>query len=386
MTYNMRPKSALSLECALLTWAVALFPLYVFPSGGLQPSHIAFLFLSLTVLPSGVPRQTWLLLFGFFAFYSFLVEAITSIVSGEVRHLVNPAFFLFNFLLMAGVYKVVRRNGSGALKYGVFIALTIALISVYLGGVDLREIGDGGRPTGTFNNPNQLGYFSVCVLSIAYLLYVDGEIRLSSFLALLVASMFLAVASLSKAAIIAGFAALGFLFLPSRGRGGVLLWIAIVLASIAAAVWLTSSGHLDELLFFNRLANMADEGDSSLVDRGYFAFLEGSTAEIIFGLGSSEVYRIVGHEVHSTFASVWNTYGIVGFIIFLPIFVIWARTLYHAYGLIGMIVLAGPAILYGVGHNGTRFSIFWLLMAVSMATGRRALTRPTQTVGSLNQS
>jgi hypothetical protein len=380
----MRLNSALSLERTLLTLAVALFPLYVFPSGWLQPSHVAFLFLSLTVLFSGIPRQAWLLLLALFAFYVFLVEAITGIVVGEVRYLVNPAFFIFNFLLMGAVYKVVWRHGSGALKHGIFIALAIAVISVYLGGVDLREIGDSGRPTGTFNNPNQLGYFSVCMLSIGYLLFVDAEIRLPSFLALLIAAIFLAVASLSKAALIANFAALCFLLLPSRGRGIILLWSAVASASIGAAVWLTSSGRLNELLFFNRIANMAEEGDSSLVDRGYFAFLEGSGTELLFGLGSSEVYRIVGHEVHSTFASVWNTYGIVGFILFLPIFLIWGWTLYRAYRPIGVIMLAGPSILYGIGHNGARFSVFWLLMAVSMAAGRRILTRPMQPVESSN--
>ncbi|TDR34866.1 hypothetical protein [Aquamicrobium defluvii] len=356
----------------LLLLAVALFPFYIFPSGSLQPSHFAFLLLSLvTIGRYGMPRQGWILLLLLFTGYAFLVEMIAGVIADNLRYLIHPAFFLFNFLLIAGVYRVVLQYGIAALRLGILAAALFAVISVYLSGVDLREMGEGGRPTGTFNNPNQLGFFSVCTLSLTYLLYLEKEIRLRTMLSLLATSLFLAIVSLSKAAIIANLAVLAFTLRPRRGGWMIALWIGLTVSGIVGVVYLASTGYFAGFLFYNRIINMGQEHDSSLVERGYLAFLEGNLFEIIFGMGSPEVHRIVGHEVHSTFASVWNTYGVVGFALFLPIFVIWGTLLNRTYGLANTIVLIGPAVLYGITHNGARFSIFWLLLAASMAMAKR---------------
>lgn len=378
---DVRLKSAASFEQALLTLAIALFPFYIFPSGGLQPSHLAFLLLSLVVIQRhGVPQQRWLLLLGLLTAYALMVEIVASMATGEIRHLVEPAFFLFNFLLLAGVYPVVLRHGAKALRTGVVAATVFAIISTYLGGVELRELSPTGRSTGSFNNPNQLGYFAACILSLAYLLYLARAIHFPMLCVLLAAAVFLSVLSLSKAAMIGNFAVVAFALRP-RSRGMVrVVWVGFGLATGVVAAWLVSSGHLDQFLFFDRIANIRQEQDTSLVERGYLAFLDGSVLHTIFGLGSLETQRVVGHEVHSTFASVLNVYGIVGFVIFMPIFVIWGRTLYRAYGPASMFALIGPALLYGITHNGTRFSIFWLLVAASMGQAQRALWEHRQSI------
>jgi hypothetical protein len=232
-------------------------------------------------------------------------------------------------------------------------------------------MGEVERSTGAFNNPNQLGYFSACLLSLSYLLYRYGEIRFLTALALFAASVFLAVVSLSKAAMIANFLVLVFTLRRQGGAQGTAVWIGLVIVVLGGAIFLFFNGYLDNFQFYDRIANMGSESDSSLEERGYFAFRDATTAQLIFGMGSPEVFRIVGHEVHSTFASILNYYGIVGFGLFTSIFVIWSRALYRAYGLAGAIALQGPAILYGITHNGTRFSIFWLLFSASLALAKR---------------
>lgn len=381
----MRLTVSRSPERVLLTLAIALFPFYIFPSGGIQPSHLAFLFLSFVAIHRyGIPKQGWMLLLVFLAAYSFLIEAIAGTIAGNPRHLINSAYFLFNYLLVVGVYQVVLRHGASTLKAGVLAATTFAVISVHLSGVDLREMGEGGRPTGTFNNPNQLGFFSVCILSLSYLLYLEKQISFPTMLGLLAASIFLAIASLSKAAMLANFAVLAFALRPGKGKTGVALWAALAIVGIGGVIYLLATGYFDQFLFYNRIANMAQEQDSSLVERGYIAFLEGNILQIIFGMGSPEVHRIVGHEVHSTFASVWNVYGIFGFVPVLLIFVIWGQTLNRTYGLAGTIALMGPAILYGITHNGIRFSIFWLLLAGSMAAAKRTQHITCHRIGDLH--
>ena len=78
------------------------------------------------------------------------------------------------------------------------------------------------------------------------------------------------------------------------------------------------------------------------------------------------IEEIVGHEVHSTLGAVLNTYGIIGFTLFGSVIVIWAKRLWKAYGLIGFVCLFVPTMLYGLTHNGTRFTFFWVLFAASI--------------------
>lgn len=360
-------------ERLLLTLAISLFPFYVFPSGGLQPSHLAFLILSVpAIVRYGIPRQSWLFLFLILTIYSFLIESIAGIYAQDPRHIINSAFFLFNLILMIGVYWLILRYGASALRAGLFTAMIFAVISIYLNGIDFRGAGEGGRSTGTFNNPNQLGFFSACMLSLSYLIYLEGEIKFPTMLGLLAATVLLSIASLSKAAMLANLAVLAFTLKPGKGRVSIAAWILLGLGAVGVAAHLLSSGYFEQFLFFDRIANMAQESDSSAGARGYFAFLESNLLQLIFGMGSPKAYAIVGHEVHSTLGSVWTTYGIFGFTILSSIFAIWGFTLYRTYGMIGVIVLMGPALLYGLTHNGTRFSIFWLLFAASMALAVRS--------------
>jgi hypothetical protein len=369
----MRMKRFISPDRLLLTAAIALLPLYVFPPGNPQPSHLLFLLMSLVVWGRhGLPNESLLQLLAGLAVYSFAIELLAGAAAEDMRFLIKSTYFLFNLILVAGVYKVVQQNGVITLKTGILIAATFALISLYLNDVNLREIDDEGRDTATFNNPNQLGFFSVCILSMSYLLYIEKALRFTLLLALVAASTFMAIASLSKAAIIANLAVLLFTLRPRDG-GSItkLSRIIIPIAAFSLAVYTMVTGLLQDFAFFERIINIFGEQDSSLAVRGYTVFLEGSALQIFFGLGSPEVYRILGREVHSTFADVWSTYGVPGAILILAIFVRWVATLYRNYGFHSTTVLVAPAILYGITHNGIRFSVFWLLVAGSMAAASR---------------
>lgn len=146
-----------------------------------------------------------------------------------------------------------------------------------------------------------------------------------------------------------------------------IFWISLVVFGLGFIVTYYLQGSFNDYLFVKRLQGMADESDSSLASRGYFGFLEGNTFQILLGLGAERVAEIVGHEVHSTLASVLNNYGVVGFLMFASALGVWALKLWRAYGFTGMACLTGPAMLYGITHNGTRFTAFWVLFAASMA-------------------
>jgi hypothetical protein len=96
----MRLTRSLTLEGTLLTLAVALLPFYAFPSGGIQPSHMAFLLLSVVAFRRyGMLNESWVLLLFALSIYAFLIEAIYAEIYGNTRHLIAAAYFLFNLLL-----------------------------------------------------------------------------------------------------------------------------------------------------------------------------------------------------------------------------------------------------------------------------------------------
>ena len=64
-------------------------------------------------------------------------------------------------------------------------------------------------------------------------------------------------------------------------------------------LWLLSIGALDEFAFVQRFYDKSTAIDSSLEGRGYLAFLQANSAQLLFGLGTQNVHRIVGPFFYS---------------------------------------------------------------------------------------
>lgn len=363
------------IESVLLFLGISILPIYVFSQGSAQPSHLVLaIFSGIVIAARGMPVSSWsVALFSVFI-CSFLIECFYIIIGGDVRFLINSVFFLYNFILVISVYMYVLENELSVVMKGVLVAACIALATVIVVGVDLRDIAESGRTKGGFNNPNQLGYFSVCLLSFAYLFYFHKYFSYMAALLLFATSLFLAISSLSKAAMVANFLVILVALRPALSLVGVLRSVSVTAIVFAAAFYFYVKGAFSGLLFVDRLANMMGESDSSLDARGYFAFVDGNIMQMFFGLGSQGANQRVGHEVHSTLGSIVNNYGFVSLFLFSFVLFIWVKRLWRAYGFLGMICISSPAMLYGITHNGTRFTIFWLLFSASMAMAENRIS------------
>lgn len=379
----MRVAPQIRLDHAVMALGTALLPVYTFGSGGIQPAHMVFaIFSALILLTNGIPVRAWSLSLFAIAAISLVVESIYIMLGAPPLMLVQSVFFFYNFVLACAVFVYVQNNGPGALAYGLMVATIVALVSVLLSGVSLVEFSDAGRATGTFRNPNQLGFFALCQLSLTYLFYRTGNLPYWAAIVLFGAAFFLVLASLSKAAIAAGIVVIAFVLKPEGSKAGLVAWAVGILVAIIGMVVLASQGVFDSFLAVERFRNIQAEGDSSLVSRGYLAFADGNGVQFIFGLGTDQVLKIVGHEVHSTLASVLNNYGVLGFAAFGCAIGVWIIQAWRGFGTVGMICLTMPAMLYGITHNGTRFTIFWLLFATTLAMAqRRMLTAPRPGAG-----
>ena len=345
-------------------------PLYFFPSGGPQISHFLFLFLFLFLFFSNQSKipydQTTNLLF-LFTFFIFLRESVDVIYfNSEITSLSFFIFTLFNALLFVFIVSYCLKFGvSNFIGYSLLFSVVIATISVLLiSGLNFAYAPEGiERAVGTFNNPNQLGYYSVCIFSLFNLLLFSKKIKYLAWMVGISCSIFLCLASLSKAAMVSLILSLLVFAISIVNRKNI--YVFVIFAALIGVVILrfALSVDWDDIIFIRRLQGIGQDSDDSLEGRGYNAILEANAIELIFGLGYQKTLNIVSHEVHSTFMSILINYGFIGFGLFLAFIIKLYKSTLNSYGFLKSIALFLPSLMYGLTHNGSRFTIFWCFLA-----------------------
>lgn len=348
----------------------ALLPVYLWESGGLQISHWLFVvFAALFLFRSkigGRVRLPEVLLISLFLVV-FGRESVAVAFGAGIGSLLPAAYVLFCLMVFYIFSRaLVDDSVAWGVEVGIFLAVGIAIFGVLYIGYSVRVTPGVGRAVGTFNNPNQLGYFAICSFSISCLLHYCGRLSAKTFIAIVAGCIFLAIASLSKAAMLGiGFGATFAGFAFSR-RKLVAASVGVVIAVVVIAGLLGYSyGALDEYAFVHRLENIGGQEDDTFEGRGYIGWFRDGALQMLFGLGSVEVEKRVGHEVHSTVASFFVKYGLLGGGVFVCLIVAWGVRVWRVFRIPGLVLIFMPPMLYGITHNGSRFTIFWLLLAMS---------------------
>lgn len=353
------------IQSFFLFLTIASFPLYLFPSGGPQVSHACFVvffvffytaFIREFRRVSSTTAAVFKPLFGFVIF-SWVIQLSYAIALQAPKVLVFSMFYTFNTVYLLCVFLYIKRYGRKAANV-VFLAVAAAIVLVFVG--DVLGVSSGTRGTSFFNNPNQLGYFTVVTVSLVLVFHTKSTVRYTQFISIgtVLMDLLLSAASLSKAAMVSTCLAV-LLFLPSF-RKVQLVFITLVIVAVSP-LWMEQIAKSDKFdRAVRRLQNIGKQEDDSLLARGYMRFAENPTYMILIGAGEGE-YRRFGttFEVHSTLASIFFCYGIVGFGFFMVF-------LYRCFRLSPYLfsILYLPSLLYGITHNGSRFSFFWLLFAI----------------------
>lgn len=348
---------------------IATSPLYLLNSGLPQLSHLfLFLFSILVLLKFGISLDRYFYFFLFFVSFSFLVNIfyiykdLFQIKFIEIKYLRVSVFLIYNFIITISLISYFRHQKNYDLVlYGlVFSILIIFFHLIY----EIFSSKLGYRYTAFYNNPNQLGYFSTCCFALIYLMYRNLYLSYSLMIVFISMIFIFSILSLSKAAIVAIGVCAIFAIKPLYHKNSKIIFIIICLAIIYTIIY-----FFDEIIktnVFFRMMNMVGESDSSLDVRGYFVFLEGNIVQLIFGMGPKNAIEFHGYEIHSTFASILSLYGLIGVLLFALLTFSWMIYIKNKYGLIGLICVCGPPLLYGLTHNGIRFSFFWVVFAVSL--------------------
>ncbi len=365
----------MSLQNFLLFAGCSMFSLYLFPVGGVQIAHVLLAMAAGVALLNDRIRFTppAVLLLALAA-VSFVREGFAVLSGASMGVLIQPLFILFNLATFVGVYTIYFHSRSTeSYRWGITIAIVIAVGSLLVTGVRLTDTAVftltdakiAARAIGSFQNPNQLAYFAAIMFSITVLLYTFGRIGPLATMLLVGAILLLAMASQSKSGLIGLLVGLAALL---AGRTSSRIWAG---AAVTALVLLWAFGALDvdRLLFVERLSEIGSDPDDSFAARGYLVLVDNArtAADVLFGFGSYRVKYMLGNEIHSTFAAFFVMYGLLGGLLYLSFIISWLWELYRVVSFSRFIAIAGPPMFYGISHNGTRFSIFYAMIALSMA-------------------
>lgn len=349
---------------------ISLYPLYIFDSGSIQPSHFFFLiFSALTLLSFKIYVDKYFVTFLIFLIYSYFVnifylysELINFSTIENLKYIKEVLFLSYNFILTISLLSFLKQQKEfKKISFCIVAAITIIFFSLCY---DLYFSQMKFRFTSYFNNPNQLGYFCVCIFSLIYLFYRNNYFPYYLLVIFLFIIILFSILTLSKASYIALLFCVFFSLKPLKSKYSKL--IEPIFFLFIFLIFLIFFLQISELSIFKRTVNMFSESDSSLEIRGYKVFFEANPLQAIFGMGIKNIIDIHKFEIHSTFFMVLTNYGLIGFLIFSMLILFWILDIKKAYGVRGLICVCAPCLLYGLTHNGIRFSMFWIMFSISI--------------------
>jgi hypothetical protein len=294
--------------------------------------------------------------FGAFVCYVAVVNLVWTMVTGDQRILKNSLFYVYDYLLFLTLLALYARLGEKFLRVTVHAAAASVFLQVILSPVapDTSSF----RNALFFNNANQLGYYAILAATLFYFGSKRFPMKVAYQACFYLAVVYLNFMCLSKAALLAGTVLLVLVLLQRpalfiAGVGAVALLLGgMVLVKDATPAVLT---NLEKRI-------TTRESDETWATRGWDRIA--NHPEQLF-LGGGEGYyerfeSVINYtELHSSWGTLLFCYGVLG-------------TAPFAYGLylIGrradLTLLAGllPTLVYGLFHQGLRFTLFWAVLGV----------------------
>lgn len=360
------------LEFALWALAMLTFPFYIFGKGNVQISSmiLVLLFVALLArqsrgvrlpLPPGGSRPLGLV--AAFVSYSLIVTLVWAVILSHTGSLIIPAFYAFDLLVFGSVLVMYALHGVRFLKWTRWVLLTSVFLQFVL---SFFFANYGFRERLFFANANQLGYYGLVCASI-FALPLPGERgwRQSVFMIGILMCMWLALLSLSKAAMISTAI---FLVLSASRRPLQLIVGSLVVTALVLGGHDVVEHRIDNLQA--RVASFGQAGggsDDNLEGRGYDRIWENPQMLV---LGAAEgandrwdSFSKTG-EIHSTFGTIAFSYGIPGLLIMGAFFFSLLRP-----AALVMLPFLLPELIFSLTHMSLRFVMTWTYFAMLFCVG-----------------
>ena len=389
------------LPFAGLALAIAASILYVFPAGTPQPGDVLLaITIVMTILLANytLPALPELYIpLSLFLAWVILVNSVWFILIGDYIFLRKTLFYIYNVAIMLFIVSLGVRDYE-RLRKVVYWSCIIALLTE-LGYLEFVYITAKKRSLGTFNNPNQMGYWGLLMLACLGVARRREPLRLIDAAALAIGCYIIAQ-TLSRAATAAGLLmALAVAMSGWWKRGAVL--VIVGLAVLGGGAELLRGGVLVQVHeagivqgLQRRLALLSRNPDDplSLWKRGYSRLVE-HPEYLPLGAGEGAFDRLTDvseqasfkgrvpttgssvKEFHSSLGNILMSYGIVGLgLLFAFFFVVFRNT-----PTINLLYF-GLIMLYGVTHMGMRDTMLWIFLGLVYVQGMAENSPPDEDV------
>lgn len=369
-----------SLPGKIIKAGVLLSSLYILESGLPQPGHILLLAGAIAYIlkfRESIQLDKATSILALFSSYTIISNAIHGIAL-QSDEFINPMIFItYNFIIFIAAKSALEKKTITS-DY-LFFAFTVAFaiqIALFITGLG-RSI-ENIRFSGSFNDPNQMAYWFIC-LGSAYLLTENRNISPSAFKISATCIMLAIIAS--KSASRSALLGLTPLFLfsihtiitrtPKKYSRKIIIALA---AAFLALPLVQSAKNTEKLSTIERMKNSNFQEEANI--RGY-SRITGYPEQLIIGAGEGlhERFTPTKLEIHSTWAGVLFYYGIPGSILIISTIAIIARKI-----TIPELILFTSPLAYGISTYGLRTPIFWFLLATYAGLAATQIDRKKPTL------
>lgn len=354
----------------LIVWVLylQLIPFYVVRGGLPQPGDlliVALIPMAISGWDGRLGRGSILSLRALFWFTAWACAVSVTwafLLWSFSTNLLYPLYYVYNAAFFFAALVLFQRFKMRFLRLTVDTLIASVLIQVAAS----FAMGFSTRHKLFFSNPNQLGYFALLAACVIALTQRRLGISLLRSALGLSCCAYLAVLSASRSSL-AGILFLTLLLFFSNPR--VLIVAALALVSVTLF-----DSPIDQSLetLQARVSHERAPNRSFWQERGYDRIWN-NKGHAVFGAAEGNFWRfkettaIGGAEIHSSAGTLLFCYGIPGvalFAMFLLRLIRGARVQTAA-----MLV---PVLLYSVAHQGLRFTMLWVLLALYSALKERS--------------
>lgn len=352
-------------------FAVILSPLYFFQSGGVQISDFFFFLSLLTFLISNksyllfneVKYFSKFIYLRIFIFWTFLVNLSVFIYWQQLDTFISSFYYVYNYLILLLTFSFFRLYGNSFLTkayYSFFISV-ILVFSIAILNLDYLFSDTDPftlRRTVTFNNPNQLGYWTLMILTVQYILKKILQLNKVKYFKIIlplviIMTFYLSVISLSKASMVS---LVILIILNSVRNFKIILFLSLVSIASFSYVEFEDDNFISRAE--KRLYDIGRASDDSLEGRNYDRILK-YPEYVFFGAGEGTIAQRFNtdSEIHSTIGTIIFSYGLIGSLMFFLFISSYVRS-----NIFSFFAFLLPLFLYSITHMGLRSKIFWIIL------------------------
>ncbi|MFT5848653.1 MAG: hypothetical protein ACI902_002729 [Psychroserpens sp.] len=353
----------------LLTSVISLSGIYLWSSGLPQISHLLFILLTVIFfsLNGSLYFKKRFLIIIVFTIYAYIINFYFFVIGNDTQFVSTNLQLIFNVYILIFFYSILCNyvNSPKWVVTGIIIAFSIQWIVLLLG---LGNYSLYPRYSGTFNDPNQMAYWLLCLYSMYLLL--GSRLQYSRISKVFLGGSFFVfvILTISRSAFIAivFFAVCHIAIRIVRSKRRAIQFIFFIISTISIGTFILQSNFITNDVILDRVLNV--DFKKQVEERGYTRFVDHPDFIILgSGQGNHKRFNIekeqafLNVEMHTTWGGLLFYYGIIGFsLVLLFLFI----NFFNATPESKIIMLS--TFVYGLSTYSFRTPVFWLLLAVFM--------------------